>query len=555
MTEKTPLIVEREPAPNSQGNHPDATVEGDGLNSNCPTAAASSNGTIQEPPRQSQRASEKKDAAGNDKRSQATQLVKLVTHGSSAELFHTPGGEPFVVVPVGRHREVFNLGQTEFCDWLARSYYQQTRIVASDSALSEAVRVLRATAIHDATVQQVYVRLAEREGCIYLDLADELRRVVKISSHGWEVLTEYPVKFIRPRGMQALPEPGRGGRIEDLRPYLNIADNNQFVLIIAWLVAALRPTGPYPILALQGGQGNSKSTVTKVLKYLVDPNSPLIRSAPRNTEDLMISAANGWCLAFDNFSDLPEWLSDALCRMSTGGGYATRRFYSNTSEVLFDAKRTVIVNGIDVGINRGDLMERTLILTLSSISREDRQTEETFWRNFLTVQAGVLGVLLDAVACGLLKLSAVRLRRLPRMADFAMWVTACESAFGWPEGTFLAAFESHLQDTNELALEGSVLAPALLAFMIERNSWAGTATDLLTVLSQSVQQEVRRERSWPKTARDLSGKLHRLAPNLKGAGIAVRFERTPGANSRKIIKIENTRIADPATQDAESHQG
>ncbi|HVN81554.1 MAG TPA: hypothetical protein VMW38_21375 [Terriglobia bacterium] len=46
--------------------------------------------------------------------SPATQLVKLVTHGASAEVFHTPDGDPFVVVPVGGHREVLHLGQTEF---------------------------------------------------------------------------------------------------------------------------------------------------------------------------------------------------------------------------------------------------------------------------------------------------------------------------------------------------------------------------------------------------------------------------------------------------------
>jgi hypothetical protein len=355
--------------------------------------------------------------------------------------------------------------------------------------------------------------------------------------------------------MQALQEPRRGGRIDDLRPFLNIADNDQFVLLVASLVSAFRPAGPFPILVLQGGQGSSKSTVTKLLKCLVDPNSAAVRSAPRNIEDLMISATNGWYLAFDNFSNVPEWLSDAFCRMSTGGGYSTRRLYSNSGEALFEAKRPVIVNGIDVGISRGDLLERTLILTLPSISPEGRQTEDALWRSFAPVQAGVLGALLDAVACGLRRLPQVRLPRLPRMADFTMWVTACESAFGWPEGTFLAAYERHRQDINELALESSVMVPALRALMAERNVWIGTATELLPILSRLVQPEVRRERGWPKTPRDLSAKFHRLAPNLKSTGITVQFEKTPGANSRKIIRIENTRLAGPAAQDARTHQG
>jgi len=544
-------IAEDEPVPNSRSYASDASVGVDQVSSSDQDEKPLQTSPTQKPQQPSDPVPAKEEAP---KGSPATQIVNLVTHDSSAELFHTPGGKPFIVVPVGRHREVFHLEQTEFCEWLSRTYYQQTRIAASDSALSESVRVLRGTALYDASMQQVYVRLAEHEDCIYLDLADEIRRVVKISSQGWEVVTEYPVKFVRPRGMQALPEPRRHGCIDDLRPFLNIADNDQFVLVVAWLLAALRPAGPYPILVLQGGQGSSKSTVTRLLKCLVDPSSAAIRSAPRNIEDLMISATNTWCLAFDNFSNVPESLSDAFCRMSTGGGYATRRLYSNSDEVSFEAQRPVIVNGIDVGISRGDLLERSLILTLPSILRESRMTENDFWRSFATIQAGVLGALLDAVACGLRRLPETKLPGLPRMADFAKWVTACESAFGWPENTILAAHERHRQDTNELALEGSVLGVALRAFMAGKDSWIGTSTELLLVLSGEVQLEVRRERGWPRTPRDLSGKLRRLAPNLRSAGIAVQFEKTSGANSRKIIKIETTVLGGPIPQDAETNQ-
>lgn len=139
------------------------------------------------------------------------------------------------------------------------------------------------------------------------------------------------------------------------------------------------------------------------------------------------------------------------------------------------------------------------------------------------------------------------------MADFATWVTACEPALGWAEGTFLAAYERNRQDTNELALEGSPLVPALRALVAVGN-WSGTATDLLEALNSHVPYEVRRERSWPKNARSLSAQLNRLAPNLRGAGIIVQTAKTPGNNSRKIIKIENIRLAGPTDQDAATHQ-
>jgi hypothetical protein len=68
---------------------------------------------------------------------------------------------------------------------------------------------------------------------------------------------------------------------------------------------------------------------------------------PREDGDLFIAASNGHVLAFDNVSGLPGWISDALCRLATGGGFAVRQLYTDHDEVLFDAARSVILNGIE----------------------------------------------------------------------------------------------------------------------------------------------------------------------------------------------------------------
>jgi hypothetical protein len=60
------------------------------------------------------------------------------------------------------------------------------------------------------------------------------------------------VRFRRPAGMLPLPLPERGGSIETLKSFLNLASRNDFVLIVAWLLATLRPGGPYPLLAISG---------------------------------------------------------------------------------------------------------------------------------------------------------------------------------------------------------------------------------------------------------------------------------------------------------------
>jgi hypothetical protein len=99
------------------------------------------------------------------------------------------------------------------------------------------------------------------------------------------------------------------------------------------------PSGLYPLLATSGEQGSAKTVLSKILKALVDPNVAPARALPREERELMIAANNGYLLAFDNLSSLPTWLSDALCRLASGGSFAVRQLYTGHDEVLFQAFR------------------------------------------------------------------------------------------------------------------------------------------------------------------------------------------------------------------------
>ena len=134
-------------------------------------------------------------------------------------------------------------------------------------------------------------------------------------------------RFIRTPGMLPLPVPERGGSIEALARFLNLPGRDEFVLVVAWLLAALRSGGPYPLLAVAGEQGSSKTFLTKVLRALIDPNVAPVRAAPREERELFISARNSHVLAFDNLSNLPPWISDALCRLASGGSFAPPALY------------------------------------------------------------------------------------------------------------------------------------------------------------------------------------------------------------------------------------
>jgi hypothetical protein len=472
-------------------------------------------------------------AAEEPRKKTPTHAAQLVALAEDADLFATPGGEPFASFEVGGHRETWSMRVKAFKSFLAFRFYKVHGKSPSAGAMQDALSVLTGRALFESDRREVHVRLAAFDDAIYVDLADEDWRVVEVTAAGWRVLRESPVHFRRvPRVTAALPEPVPGGAITDLRRFLNVGSDEDWVLMLAWLTAALRPRGPFPILALHGEQGTAKSTTGRVLRALVDPNAAPLRTAPRDERDLMIAATNGWMVAYDNLSRLWDWLSDALCRLATGGGFATRMLYTDDEEIVFDAMRPAIINGIEELATRGDLLDRSLLLHLPRIGESERRDEETFWMHFAAAQPALLGSLLDVVSSALHNIPSVELDELPRMADFAKWSVAASPALGWEPATFLGAYNANRTKGNEIAVEASLLGEALQKII----GFEGTASELLKKLAGIAGEETTRTRGWPRSPQALSGALRRLAPNLRAIGIEVEFHR----EARKRLVIVRT---------------
>lgn len=475
------------------------------------------------------------DEETNKKReSQAALLIKLAT---DAELFHTPDGDCYATIAVDNHKEIYLIKSKNFRRWLMRRFYEDQSKPPGSQALQDALGVLEAKAMFDGQELPVYLRLAGKDDAIYLDLCNENWQAVEITPAGWQLTKEPPVKFRRAKGMLPLPAPESGGSIDELRPFVNVADESSWRLVVAWLLAALRPAGPYPVLLLQGEQGTAKSTTAKVLRSLIDPSTAPLRTAPREERDLMIAANNGWTLAFDNLSGIPAWLSDAICRLATGGGFSTRELYSDADEVLFDAMRPISLNGIDDLASRHDLLDRALVLNLPAIPETQRRDIAGFWRDFEQARPRILGALLDAISAGLRNIDKVKLDRLPRMADFAKWVTACEEALPWPPGGFMEAYTGNRTEAVELALEADPVAMAVRALLAKEGSWQGTASELLVVLQKYVLEQTRNTKAWPRSPKALSGRLRRAATFLRQTGIEVGFFRDTNLSRTRLIRL------------------
>ena len=384
------------------------------------------------------------------------------------ELFHTPAREGYVTMPVNGHYETWPLNSTEFNKLLARQYSELTGAMLSKTRLQNDIRMLEGAAILNGPAHDVHLRVAEYDGRIYVDLANDQWEVVEITSHGYEVVTNPPVKFRRAPSMNSLPSPERGGSIDEWRPFVNIGSGTDWKLLVAFVVNAFCPRGSYPILVLQGDYCTGKSTLTKMIRALTDPNEAPARPFPRNEEDLFVSAHHGWVLAFDNLSKLARRESDALCRLANGTGFATRKRYTNATESLLAPARSVIVNSIAEVVTQADLLDRAIVLHLPTLDRTQRRDEQRLWQDFDAVRPRILGALFDAVSMALRDYDRVRIPTLPRMADFVRWACASAPACGWCPQAFLRAYEPE-QVTSDRLLDASPVVQSVLDLRSNQN--------------------------------------------------------------------------------------
>lgn len=466
--------------------------------------------------------------------------------GLSAELWHDSTNAAFATV--GRHTHAIR--SKSFRQWLVNEYRRESGgKVANSEVIANALNSIEASAVLDGPERPAFVRIAGHGECVYLHLADAEGTVIEIDADGWRVCDHPPVHFRKSPGMLPLPMPQRGGKIDGLRAFLNLADDDAFALVKAAATSAFRPDGPFPLLVLMGEQGSCKTTTGRVLKRLIDPSAAPDRGAPRDERDLMIRCRGNWLLPYDNLSHLPDWLSDALCRLATGGGFSTRELYSNEDEVIFDAKRPLVLNGITEFVERSDLLERSLLIRHPYMPDEKRRPEKEFWAAFEAALPKLLGALLDRVSAGMRELPKVKLSRLPRMADFALFAVACEQGAG-EEKRFEAAYADNQSGAREQVLDISPVSAILVAMMGDRPEWEGSASELLQTLNSRLPTgpggNPAYPADWPKKPASLSNMLLRLTPDLRRVhGFLIEVGRKPGGKRTRYTRI--TRAVKPET--------
>ena len=418
--------------------------------------------------------------------------------------------------------------------------------------LDAAIYQLNLHAIYEGKEYRPRVRLNYIDDALWLDLGRPDWKCVRITSQGWQIRDRCEAKIIRGSGAKALPIPVEGGDIRDLRRFLNVRDDAEFVLFLGQIVGLYNVFGNYTTTIVNGPAGSAKTTAMRVMRKLIDPHEVMERPFV-SSRDLMHSLADHHVQLFENISKITQEMSDAFCRLNTGTGYAERKLFNQGIQFQVRGHCPVMLNGIPSNMAEADdLLQRSVTFNLELITDAKRMSEDGFNRAFERAWPKLLGCVLDGVVGALRSRhsfdddsDAARTKLLgdynPRFVDHVVWAEAACQSWGFPPGALRDAYRNNQGDADRYFAEHDPLCIGIKAFMAEKESWRGAPEKLYRLIQPiAMRYESQFGRPFPVRSAEMGKQLPRSIGALwKVYGIAVKRFRLPNRNANGIEIVGN----------------
>ncbi len=456
------------------------------------------------------------DASGATKPNQATKLVDLAL--GKYGLGVTPDGRPFAFDEMTPH-VVFDLkgNKLGLRQQISSDYYDKYNGAPSQTALASAMNVLEGKALK-CPPTPVHLRVAGNRDAVYVDMADNDNRLIKISGGEWKVVHSSPYRFRRTENTAAMREPTPGGKLSTLFSYLHVRPEDRTLLVGILVDALINPNTAKPITHFEGEHGTSKTTTTVHFASLVDPTVVPHHGPPSDLKHWTSVAGASWMVALDNLSSVPDWLSDAFCRTATGTGLAKRSLYTDDDLSIAVFRRAIVFNGISMSSLRGDLADRMVSFELRRITDQQRKSEEDLQRDWEADLPSILGGLLRLAAKVHAMLPRLEPQPLPRMADFARVLLCIDKLAKQPNA--MAEYRAR-QARN---LSESVVDDPFIGHLVDTRYTTAPggepANDILRRATACLKVEPK-PKSWPVSPKSVSSRLKRNAPGLRSLGWTV----------------------------------
>jgi hypothetical protein len=518
------------------------------------------------------------DKEDKDEKEDTLQLVNK----NCSEFFLDQYGLPYAAVRLSDHVETMSINGKRFRNWICKTKYDATKSLLSSETLTSVLNILKAKAEFEDNTRNLHLRVAESDRepfVIYYDLTNSKWEVVKITADSWSI-EKSPIMFMRYSNQRMQPYPSvqyPSDIFDQFLKLLNVKDEDNKLLLKCYIISLFIPEIPKPILMLHGEQGSAKSTLQELIKLLVDPSIVHTLSFPRDNNELIQTLHHNYIAYFDNISIIRGWISDELCRAVTGSGFTKRQLYTDDDDIIYNFKRCIGFNGINLGATKADLLDRSLIIHLERLAKENVRKLEDIWQDFEKIKPHLLGYILDILVKVLqVKKSqaGIELQRHPRMADFAEIAEIISRCMGYPENKFLETYYKNIGLQTEEALEANPVGMTVRMFMdskmkllwrgccnsssilefvtdeMEIKRWyRGTFSGLLKDL-EVVAQRLNintRSKQWPKSPNYLSRRL-----NLREVGVTIeRF--TDACRNTRLVEICKVSYISPVSPESQVH--
>lgn len=467
------------------------------------------------------------------------------------KLFYDQYGEPWLS-PRNGGSEIYKIGSKKFSRWLGAYVFNTYGFALKNNQVRDITVALEGVALYKGLGEKhLEVRSRLIDGVLWYDLGGS---AVRVDKNGWKVIEQPPILFRPYSHQEKQVRPVSKGNIQALRQFVNINSDESWALFLIFMISAFIPTFPKPVLVLTGSQGAGKTTPMRMLKKLIDPSVLPSNGSPSDQEEMSRIADKHLVLFFDNLSNLPNKVSDILCKIVTGDGFSRRTKFTDDDETIFTSKRAVMMNGINSFITRADLLDRAIILEVKRIPEDKRLPEDELWRKFEEERPKILGGIFDILSKAMSLYGYNVPTKLPRMADFAKWGVAINNAIKQSDKSwsvdFMQAYEKNIDHQNEEAIQSNPVAVAAQMLVERCIEWKGTATEFFDSFYSSTTPDrlyLTRHVMWPRDPSGIGRSLVRAETNLKRVGISVRHYRE---DNHRMIQIfdENRRKEYEETQ-------
>jgi len=368
------------------------------------------------------------------------------------------------------HFETMQIGASSSRDWLAKTFYDEYKTIASDDSYKQALNQIKSQALFSETSKEmVYNRIAFVDGVFYYDFCTPKWEIMKITKDEISIinLDENTPFFRRTQHQAEQVKPildSDRDTLTELVTLLHIPDNLK-LLFKTHVIANFLEGIATPIMLLVAEAGALKSTTASSVKRIVDPSGhdkdSNTSSFPKDLDSLNINVYNKFLSAFDNLSFISQVIADELCRITTGTQYSKRKLYEDIEEILLTFKRKLILAGVSLSIEQTDLIQRTISYPLKEIGKSERITDESFDNQFTEMLPYLLGQVFKILQESLKLQPEIHdeITQPERMADFTIWGETFARVMKYPKDDFINKYSENMKNVYNEMMDSHAIIP------------------------------------------------------------------------------------------------